>query len=54
MGIRMGFQDNVPIPEDGVCMLNHMNDNTASVVDIRKLTCQNVTLSSNVLCVKTT
>ena len=44
------FPDNIPIPEDVVCVLNHMNDTTATVVDIRKLTRQDSTLS----CVKTT
>ena len=46
--------DNVPIPEDVVCVLNHMNDTTATVVDIRKLTRQDPTLSSVLQCVKTT
>ena len=32
------FPDNVPIPEDVVCVLKHMNDTTATAVDIRKLT----------------
>ena len=31
-----GFPDNVPIPEDVVCVVNHMNDTTATIVDIRK------------------
>ena len=48
------FLDNVPIPEDVVCVLNHMNDTTATVVDIRKLTRQDPTLSSVLQCVKTT
>ena len=45
------FPENVPIP---VCVLNHMNDTTATVVDIRKLTRQDPTLSSVLQCVKTT
>ena len=38
--------ENVPIPKDVVGVLNHMNDTTATVVDIRKLTRQDTTLSS--------
>ena len=48
------FIENVPIPEDVVCVLNHMNDTTATVVDIRKLTRQDPTLSSVLQGVKTT
>ena len=48
------FPEIVPIPEDVVCVLNHMNDTTAIVVDIRKLTRQDPPLSSVFQCVKTT
>ena len=41
------FPDNVPIPEDVVCVLNHMNDATATVVDIRKLTRQDSVLKQH-------
>ena len=36
----------VPLPEDVVCVLNHMNGTTATVTDIRKYTRQDPTLSS--------
>ena len=46
-GLPLGdFQEIAPIPEDVVCVLNHMNDNTATVVDIRKLTPQDPSLST--------
>ena len=48
------FPENVSIPEDVVCVLSHMNDTTTTVVDIRKLTRQNPTLSSIRQCVNTT
>ena len=47
------FPGNVPIPEDVVCVLNHINNTTATVVDFRKLTCQYPTLSFVLQCVKT-
>ena len=37
-----------------VCVLNQINDTTATVVDIRKLTGQDTTLSSVLQCVQTT
>ena len=48
------FPKNVPIPEDVVCVLNHMKHTTVTVVDIRKLTRQDPTLSSVLQGVKTT
>ena len=46
--------DNVPVPEVVICVINHMNDTTATVGDIRKLTRQDPTLSFVLQCVKTT
>ena len=48
------FPDNVPIPEDVLCRLNHMNVTAETVVYIRKLTCQDPTLLSVLQCVKRT
>ena len=44
------FPENVSIPEDVVCVLNHMNDTTENVVDIRKLARQGPTLSLFTVC----
>ena len=57
MGCRLTLDDfpaNVSISEDMVCVLKHMNNTTATVVDIRKLTRQDPTLSSVLQCVSTT